>query len=413
MAPQCRFDQWSVHQLHSKFWFALVVTLATIAFPVDSHSQEDAATLGIESTKPKSGKFVKLEGGGFMVPYQATIPGTKAKYTMIPIPGGKFMMGSPASEKGRNKDEGPQFQVTVKPFWMSKYELTWAEYQAYMELDKTFKKLQLKRLRIAEPDKLIDAVTAPSELYDPTFTYSPGEGLDQPAATMTQFSAMQYTKWLSLTSDRFYRLPTEAEWEYACRAGTKTAYHFGDDPNELKKYGWVDDDDEERHAVGKLLPNQFGLHDMHGNVSEWVLDGYSSKGFEDIAEGESLTSENAYVVPRKEHQRVAKGGSFESKPEQSRSASRLGTTKDWSMEDPNIPRSPWWYTDSPSSGVGFRIMRPLTPPESDEDKNKFWVTDLKKFGDAQTRIKDQGRGAIAPVDLNLPEDIKKLESSKK
>ena len=185
-----------------------------------------------------------------MIPYTAAIPGTEVQFEMVPIAGGQFMMGSPAAEKGRKADEGPQVEVRVEPFWMGKYPVTWGEYRQFMRLADLFHGFETVQppLRPVTKDRQADAVTAPSNLYDPTFTYRKGQKPRLPAVTMSQFAAKQYTKWLSRLRDEFYRLPSEVEWEYACRAGTQTAYFFGDDPAMLEKYGWFFDNSHEAAA---------------------------------------------------------------------------------------------------------------------------------------------------------------------
>ena len=145
---------------------------------------------------------------------------------MVPIPGGEFVMGSPDTEAGRKPDEGPQHKVKISPFWMGRCEVTWNEYELFMYPDEE------RRTRATVPtdaagDKLADAVTHPSKPY---VEMSFGMGKDgYPAISMTQHGANKYCQWLSAKTGHFYRLPTEAEWEYAARAGTTTAYFFGDD----------------------------------------------------------------------------------------------------------------------------------------------------------------------------------------
>ena len=382
----------------------------TVSYEAPGSEAIDETTRGIVKEKPASGRFVAIEGG-YMVPYTATIPGTEIQFDMIPVPGGKFMMGSPEDEEDRRDDEGPQFEVSVEPFWMGKYEVTWLEYKKYMQLDKVFKALNGKGLRKVDSDNEIDAVTAPSSLYDPSFTYSAGEADNQPAATMTQFAAKQYTKWLSLMAGSFYRLPTEAEWEYACRAGTTTAYYFGEDPDDLEDHAWnIETSDDERHPVGELKPNPWGLYDMYGNVAEWVLDEYSENGYDHIEAGKPVSTGEALRHPTKLFPRVIRGGSWELEPEDCRSAARLGSDdKEWKYEDPNFPKSPWWYTDSPGLGVGFRLLRPLKTPDAKVARKLYWDADVESIvDDAKNRIRDNGRGAYGIVDENLPKDISEL-----
>ena len=371
-------------------------------------TSESKTRLGVAAEQPAAGPFVKIDGG-FMVPYTATIPGTEIKYQMVPVPGGTFTMGSPEDEEGREECEGPQFEVVVKPFWMGKHEVTWGEYQRYMDMDFVFKELNRSKVRAKLEEFSVDAVTAPSELYDPDFTYSAGEESDQPAATVSQFAAKQYTKWLSVTSKDFYRLPYEAEWEYACRAGTKTAYSFGDDVDELEDHAWfVENSDEERHTIAEKKPNAFGLFDMHGNVAEWVLDAYNEKGYTHLKAGQKYTVEETFNKPKTVYSRVVRGGSWELDDVQCRSAARLASDEEWKTEDPNVPKSPWWFTDSPGLGVGFRLIRPLEVPKTLKAKNEFWKPDNEEIAEnAAARIDGNGRGALGTVDEKLPAEMVK------
>ncbi len=157
-----------------------------------------------------------------MKPYTETLPGTDIKFDLVPIPGGTFEMGSPADEENRAEDEGPQHAVKINPFWMGKHEVTWDEFDIFAFSIDIKRRKQAGETTPSATDQLADAVTRPTPPYaDMTF----GFGHDgQPAICMTHHGAMEYCRWLSAKTGKIYRLPTEAEWEYACRAGTKTPY---------------------------------------------------------------------------------------------------------------------------------------------------------------------------------------------
>jgi formylglycine-generating enzyme required for sulfatase activity len=190
---------------------------------------------------------------------------------------------------------------------------------------------------------------------------------------MTQLAAKMYCKWLSAKTGRYYRLPTEAEWEYACRAGTTTAYSFGDDPDDLDDYGWYyDNSDDKYQKVGQKEPNPWGLHDMHGNVAEWVLDGYSSEGYKSLA-GKSW--KNPMVPPKGIFGQVVRGGSWFDDADRLRSAARGFSQEDWKAQDPQIPQSIWYMTDA--DYVGFRIVRPLRAP-TPKEAERYDVDEIQK-----------------------------------
>ena len=371
----------------------------------------DGGMQGIVSEKPTEGRFVELEDGKFMVPYTTKIPGTEIEFSMEPIPGGEFVMGNPDGED----DEQPVFKVKIEPFWMAKYEITWAEYKRYMQMEKAIKALQATGVRIVNDDNKIDAVTCPSALYDPSFTYNEGQEPDQAAATITQYAAKQYTKWLSLSDGNFYRLPYESEWEYACRAGTDTRFYFGDDEDELGNHAWFESNsDEERHTVGEKEANPWGLHDMYGNVSEWSLDQYSEEGYvqaADAEEGKVFSVAESYNKPTKLFPRAIRGGSFLQDSEECNSFARFASdSTEWRSTDPNYPKSPWWFTDEPATGVGFRIVRQYKPATRDE-KEAVWSPDVASIErHAKNRIYDNGRGSWGIIDQELDEEVAELDA---
>ena len=389
----------------------LLLGMALVAVGSRANSQD---VPGLVTKQPASGRFVKTDRG-FMVPYQATIPGTEATFEMQPIPGGKFKLGSPAGEKGRKPEEGPQIEIEIEPYWMSTYEVTWREYKQYMAMHTLFKRLLGEKLLPVTDANREWVVTAPSSLYDPTFTFKQGADPKQPAVTMSQFAAKQYTKWLSGITGQFYRLPTEAEWEYACRAGTTTAYFFGDDPAQLGEYAWYyDNASEKTQLVGQKKPSPWGLFDIHGNVGEWCLDQYLKEGykkFEGQAKpGQALPWHTAIGWPTKLYPRVIRGGSWDEDADRLRCAARRGSDDDdWRGEDPNFPQSPWWFTSQPALSVGFRPIRPLNEPATMTERNKFWDADIAQIReDVENRINQEGRGSRGPATKELPAAIQKL-----
>jgi len=217
---------------------------------------------------------------------------------MVVIPPGTFLMGSPLDEIGRYEDEGPQRRVRIKGFAAGVYEVTWTEYEACVHAN---------------------ACPAPA---DDGF----GKGL-KPVTNISWFDAKAYVRWLSHESGKHYRLLSEAEWEYAARAGSQTPFSFGQaisdsDANfdATKVYG--DGQAGRRRAttlpVGAFSPNPFGLYDMHGNVLEWVEDCYA----ESYAIGQP-TNGDAFTPATCVYQ-IARGGSWANDPSLLRSALRAG-----------------------------------------------------------------------------------------
>ncbi len=292
-------------------------------------------------------------------PYERAIPGfPKVTYSMVPIPGGKVTIGAPASDTDKQENETDQVEVEVKPFWMGKYEVTWDEFDVFAfsfdskqakQAEKDGKPLNRTPLDIAA-----DGVTRPTPPYvNMTFGY----GHDRyPAICMTSHAAKKYCEWLSAKTGHKYRLPTEAEWEYACRAGSTTRFHFGDDASKLKEYDWyADNSNEKPHPIGQLKPNKFGLYDMHGNVYEWCQDKYFVDYHKKIKPADGKPAINPLVVDDKKKWHSVKGGSWRDDAALCRSSSRLGSEEDWSIQDPQQPRSIWWHTDA--HWVGFRLVR--------------------------------------------------------
>lgn len=229
-----------------------------------------------------------------------TLPGPAAKFEMIPLPAGTISINNT--------------KVEIKPVWIGKTEVTWDEYDVYM--------LKLDAADNAKPGEL-DAVARPTKPYG-----APDRGFGHkgyPALSMTFHAAQEYCRWLSIKTGKKYRLPTEAEWEYACRAGAVEKMSAA----VLDKHAWFGDNAEDKtHPVATKQPNKWGLYDMLGNAVEWVvgMDG------------------NPIVA----------GGSFKSKAEQLHCGTRALQVPFWNRTDPQSPKSKWWLSDA--TFVGFRIV---------------------------------------------------------
>lgn len=282
-------------------------------------------------------------------PYVQEINGTKLSFSMQPVPAGEFLMGSKAGKP----DEQPVHKVKLSAFWMATHELTWDLYEAFL-----YKDYETTHSIVAVPAN-VDAVTRPTKPYlDMTF----GMGKQyHPALAMTHYNAIQYCKWLYARTGVFYRLPTEAEWEYAARAGSNSAYAFGDDEKLLAEYAWYKENSGGKtQEVGKKKPNKWGIYDLYGNVAEWTYDQYQPEFYGTVKDGVL----NPVNVPDKLYSHVIRGGSYEDTAKDLRSSARMPSDPAWKQIDPQIPKSNWWFPEAPF--IGMRLVRPVVQPSAEE-----------------------------------------------
>ena len=296
-------------------------------------------------------QFTNAQENNFM-PYDQAMIGTHLSFKMVPIQAGTFLIGTAANEKGRNADEGPQKKLSIAAFWMSAYEVTRDELDVFLKDESTSLNVN------------VDAITRPSPQYV-DLSLGMGKEGGYPANSMSQRTAIMYCKWLYQKTKVFYRLPTEAEWEYACKAGTNTAYFFGDNAADLDKYAWYEKNSENTfHKVGEKLPNPWGLYDMLGNMTEWTLDHYDACAFEKVNNEQLTIAANDAKYPK-----TLKGGSFIDSAIELRSSKRFHSDPIWNRRDPQIPKSKWWLTEAKQ--VGIRLVRPFIQPTEEEIKQFF------------------------------------------
>ena len=291
------------------------------------------------------------------------IPGTNISFEMIAVPGGSFQMGSPKDEPLRDKDESPVFEAKVSDFWMAEVEVSWDEYLAFFKATSS-----QGRKEAVKVDEEVDGITGPTPPWG-----APDQGWgkgSKPAITMSWHAANTYCRWLSQVTGKKYRLPTEAEWEYACRAGTQTPYPFEGSPKDYSSKGifrkifspdtaiinsyvaYEMNSNGMTQAPDDVKANAFGLKNLSGNVAEFCLDYYDPTIYQTYKKEEPVTNPRG---PRRGREHVIRGGSFKSDAKDVRSAARDYTkTKAWLMTDPQMPKSIWWYSDVVE--VGFRVV---------------------------------------------------------
>ena len=280
--------------------------------------------------------------------------GEKASFEMMLIPGGTFQMGSPANEAGRKDDEGPQHQVRLDDFYLCTTETTIELFTTYYQETVTAKKdfitMEEEKKNAEEATSDVDAISGPTPVYgDMTMGY----GEKHPAMGMTWHNAMVFCQWLSKKTGKHYRLPTEAEWEYACRTGSTHAFGVCNDPVQIKDFAWYEDTaDFETSDVGKKKPNAWGLYDMSGNVREWVYDFYSPTAYKEAAQQTPAVNPKG---PETGKVHVARGGDYSSPIEDVRCATRSFEETWWRSGDPQIPKSKWWLPQM--EFIGFRVAR--------------------------------------------------------
>jgi formylglycine-generating enzyme required for sulfatase activity len=276
-------------------------------------------------------------------------------------------MGSPADEPFRNSDVGPVRKVEITPFYMAEVEVSWDEYLSFYKQTSGQGRSSDTEEIIKKRNLKVDAISGATPPYGQP---DQGWGMGQRPVISASFHAAEtYCKWLSSVTGKTYRLPTEAEWEYACRAGTSTPYFFKGDPQKFEKKGFkskISRNDttiinsyviykansfSKTQTPEKVKANPLGLKNMLGNVAEFCSDWYQPDTYARY-EGKDLKNPKGPEIGT-EH--VIRGGSFNDMAGKLRSAARDFTrTDDWLKTDPQIPKSIWWYSDC--FNVGFRVV---------------------------------------------------------
>jgi formylglycine-generating enzyme required for sulfatase activity len=333
---------------------------------IEGYTHGSNKTFGAESSGPKE-IYEEATPVTEFKSFTEKIPGSSVSFNMVAIPGGKFKMGSPENEHFRRPDEGPVKEVQLSPFFMAEIEVTWDEYLAfYAQTSAEGRTTDTEGLRATGSDD-VDAISGATPPYgQPDQGWGMGK---RPAISFSYHAAETYCRWLSQVTGKTYRLPTEAEWEYACRAGAETPYFFPGDPEKFQKTGFrakISKNDtsvistyiiyngnspSKTQTPDRVRANPFGLKNMAGNVAEFCLDWYQPDAYAQYREAVLVDPRG----PETGEEHVVRGGSFKDYPGSLRSAARSYTrTEDWLRTDPQMPKSIWWYSDC--FNVGFRVV---------------------------------------------------------
>jgi formylglycine-generating enzyme required for sulfatase activity len=342
--------------------------------------------------------------------YKETITtedGEKISFEMVLIPGGSFLMGSPEGEEGRQNNEGPQHEVRLDPFYLCTTEATiklfMAYYQETVTAKRDFDTVEQTKKDAEESRDDVDAITGPTPVYgDMTMGY----GEKHPAMGMAWHNAMTVCKWLSKKTGRKYRLPTEAEWEYACRAGTTNIFGSGSDPSWLADFAWYEDNsDGETHEIGKKKPNAWGLYDMSGNVCEWVYDFYSPTAYKEAARKTPVVNPKG---PKTGKVHVARGGDYSSSAEKLRCAAKVFEEEWWRSGDPQIPKSKWWLPEM--DFIGFRVARSVDTGTKKSAKLVFTSNKKGEYafdtGNLRGKLRQAGKSLGLSSVVHVPSGVR-------
>ena len=293
--------------------------------------------------------------------YTETIPGTVVSFGMKAIPGGSFQIGSPETEQARKPEEGPVKTINISPFFMAEVEVTWDEFLAfYSSTAAEGRSTDTEGSRLMSAN--VDAITGPTPPYgQPDQNWGMGK---RPAITMSYHAAETYCRWLSQVTGKTYRLPTEAEWEYAARGGTQTPYFFEGNPRDFEGGGlfrkrnpaidqyviYSANSSARTQEPDNVEANPYGLKNMLGNAAEYVSDWYAPDAYTMLVDG--ATDPRG---PDNGTEHVIRGGYFRSDAAGVRSAAREYTrTADWLKTDPQMPKSIWWLSDC--NYISFRVV---------------------------------------------------------